>query len=152
MKQFTFLLMLLMPLISAQLTAQNDFANINEAYKQSADLNKPIMLVFSGSDWCKPCIALKKNILETQEFAAVSDRLIMMILDFPYKKVNQLSKAEKEHNEGLAEQFNPDGQFPRVVFIDADGRLVSELSYRKGMQSESFIEDLKRIIRAYETN
>ena len=29
--------------------------------------NKPMLLSFTGSDWCPPCMALKKNVFQKKE-------------------------------------------------------------------------------------
>ena len=48
-------------------------------------------MIFSGSDWCKPCINLKQSILLTDEFAKFSgEEMVLLELDFPYKKKNKL--------------------------------------------------------------
>ncbi len=152
MKQVTIWLLLLLSLSSAQLTAQSEFLPIEQVYEQAAEEDKLIMMVFSGSDWCKPCIALKEQILSSKAFTTQAEQLIMLYLDFPYKKANQLSKEERTRNELLAEEYNADGQFPRLVFVDANEAVVSEISYTKSMTAESFVEDVQRIINAYETN
>ena len=138
--------------LSTQLFAQTDYLHINRAYEQSTTESKPIMLVFSGSDWCKPCIQLKKDILESPEFTEISDQVIFMYLDFPYKKANRLSKAETKHNEQLAEQYNKEGHFPRVLFINNKGELLQEVLYEKGKPTETFIANIKKIIDNYENN
>jgi len=111
MKPLAFLLFLA---ISTTLATQSDFLHIDQALKQSAEEDKPIMLVFSGSDWCKPCIQLKKEILETEAFSETANHLIFLYLDFPYRKANRLSKEETSHNEELAERYNKDGHFPKI--------------------------------------
>lgn len=132
-----------------QLSAQSDFLHIDQAFQYSKKESKPIMLVFSGSDWCKPCIKLKKSILESKDFHEISDQLIFMYLDFPYKKANRLSKEKTKHNEKLAERYNKKGYFPRIVFIDNNGQILNEIIYKKGMSTEKFISNTKKIIKAY---
>ena len=140
MKQVTLLLLLL---FSIGAFAQDEFLTFEDALLEAEEDDKPIMLVFSGSDWCKPCIELKKNILESESFDKVKQKLIYMNLDFPYKKVNKLSKKQTRHNEQLADRYNKQGHFPRVVLVNSTEEVVREVSYLKGMTPEEFIELLK---------
>ncbi len=136
--------------LSLQLFAQEEFLHISESLQISNSENKAIMLVFSGSDWCKPCIQLKKEILDSASFTDLTEQFVFMYLDFPYKKANRLSPEETKHNESLAEFFNPDGQFPKVVLIDGFKNKIADLNYEKGMSCESFISNLEQIIESYE--
>ena len=45
------------------------YTNIDEAVKVAQKEDKPILLQFSGSDWCKWCIKLNNEVLHTKEFA-----------------------------------------------------------------------------------
>ncbi len=38
------------------------------AQKQAKAKNKGILIEFTGSDWCRPCQELKKNVLGTPDF------------------------------------------------------------------------------------
>jgi len=143
MKQITIFLLLIS---SFQVYGQNDFLTFEKALQRSKEENKPVMLVFSGSDWCKPCMALKKNVLETTEFNTVKDELIFMYLDFPFKRSNRLSKEETKHNENLAERYNPHGYFPKTILVDSQGNLILEIRYEKGMASNDFIDQIKKEI------
>ena len=42
--------------------------NVKEAIKISEKQKKPLMLFFTGSDWCGWCIRLQKEVLKTPEF------------------------------------------------------------------------------------
>src|SRR6187399_3198314 len=91
----------------------NWLTDFDQAKQQAKEKNQLILLNFSGSDWCAPCIQMKKEIFEKQEFIDFADKnLVLVKADFPRHKKNQLDAKQKEHNEKLAEQFNPNGKFP----------------------------------------
>ena len=48
--------------------SQNWKTNFEEAKTQAMNENKNILLVFSGSDWCAPCIKLDKTVWQSEEF------------------------------------------------------------------------------------
>jgi thiol-disulfide isomerase/thioredoxin len=69
--------------------------NFNEAKLLTQKQHKYILLNFSGSDWCGPCIRLHMEILETPVFEKFADScLIMVNADLPRMKKNQLSAQQ----------------------------------------------------------
>src|SRR5688572_7513602 len=93
----------------------NDF----EAAKTIAQENhKYILLNFSGSDWCAPCIKMKQEVFENEDFLDIAEKQLVLIrADFPRVKKNQLSKEQQKHNEVLAEKYNPTGKFPYTLLL-----------------------------------
>lgn len=92
---------------------------------KAKETNKNILLVFSGSDWCAPCIKFKKQFLEAPEFVDFAkENLIYHPADFPRLKKNQLPKAKQEDNDRLAEQYNPSGAFPLVLLLTPEGKII----------------------------
>lgn len=127
----------------AQICAgQDSFLHFESAKEIALNESKSILMVFSGSDWCKPCIQFKKEILESEEFKKSDQDLILLYLDFPYKRQNALSKDELVHNEALAEIYNADGKFPKIILLDAQGNEIIEIEYNKNLSPDSFIEEL----------
>lgn len=91
-----------------------------------------IILVFSGSDWCGPCIKLDKTIWQSEEFKSYAkDHWVLLRADFPRKKENRLAEAQVASNAKLAEAYNPKGYFPLVVVLDAHGKVLGETGYKK---------------------
>jgi len=125
------------------LVAQSVTTNFNEAVEVAKDQDKQILMVFSGSDWCKPCIQLRKEILESEEFKSYSvNHLVLLELDFPYRKKNMLSKTQVAHNEQLAEIFNPKGIFPFVLLLDSSVDVIKVVTYKRGMSPDIFLEHI----------
>ena len=101
------------------------YSDYDMAKKEAGIEGKYMLLYFSGSDWCKPCIQLSKNILDTQTFSEYAKgNFIPVKLDFPKMKKNKLSKNSEERNETLAEKFNPNGVFPLLVFLDKNEKMI----------------------------
>src|SRR5277367_1785210 len=103
----------------------NWLGNFNEATSEAAKSHKLILINFSGSDWCGPCIRLRKEILESNTFENyASDHLVLVRADFPRQKKNQLPKEQIKLNETLADQYNPDGKFPFTLLVDEHGKVL----------------------------
>jgi thioredoxin-related protein len=117
--------------------------NFSEAKSQAISDHKMILLNFSGSDWCGPCIKLKKEVFESAEFEKyASENLVLVRADFPRQKKNQLPREQVTKNEELAEKYNPKGLFPLTVLIDSKGNIVKEW---EGFQlsKEKFIAEVR---------
>lgn len=118
--------------------------NMEQARAEAKADHKLVLLYFSGSDWCGPCIKLKKDVYESDAFAAyAAQRLVLVRADFPRAKKNQLSPEQTAHNERLAERYNPDGQFPLSVLLDADGKVLrSWAGYPASLTAQSLTHDI----------
>ena len=88
------------------------------AKKQAAAEKKPILMFFTGSDWCIWCQRLHQDVLDTDEFKDFSDKLVLLELDFPQEK--ELPAELKKQNAELADKFKVDG-YPCTVVLAADG-------------------------------
>ncbi len=72
---------------SVFVSAQEWQATFSEAVSTSVKVQKPIILVFSGSDWCASCMKLERSIWESKEFIAYSkENYVLYRADFPQKK------------------------------------------------------------------
>lgn len=133
-----FLSILLIPAIS--LYSQNWLTDFEKAKEQASADDKPIILVFSGSDWCVPCMKLEREIWEKETFIDYADsNYVMLRADFPKRKKNRLPEAQQKHNEMLAEKYNSTGAFPLVVVLDAEGNVLGRTGY-KSIEPEAYIE------------
>ena len=109
--------------------------------------NKWILLNFSGSDWCAPCIKLKKDVFDKPEFGEyAAQHLVLVRADFPRHKKNKLSDKQTAHNEGLAEKYNPQGKFPLTLLLDAEGTVIKTWDGFNGDSPDEFIKQLDKNI------
>jgi thioredoxin-related protein len=130
----------------SQVTWLGDF---NTATTEAAKTHKLILVNFSGSDWCGPCIRERKEILETSTFENfASDHLVLVRADFPRQKKNMLSKDQIKLNEQLAEKYNPDGKFPYTLLIDEHGKVLKEWDGFPNESPEQFIEQISEFTHA----
>lgn len=99
--------------------------NFNETAKDAKASHKLILVNFSGSDWCGPCIRLRNEILESKVFENyASEKLLLVRADFPRQKKNKLPEAQVKLNEALAERYNKDGKFPFTLLLDENGKVL----------------------------
>ena len=108
-----------------------------------ARAEKRILLInFTGSDWCPPCIMLHRQVFSQPEFADYAAKhLVLLEVDFPHGKAQ--SDAQKMANGKLADRFGIDG-FPTVVLLDSSGKKIGELGYMPG-GPKAFIAALEKL-------
>lgn len=124
--------------------------NWNNSYEKAKSLakeeSKPILLVFSGSDWCAPCIKLEREIWNSKAFTEYAkSNLILLKADFPRRKKNKISPEQMEMNKELAESYNHEGLFPLVIALDNEGHILGKTGYKK-VDAEDYITHLEQII------
>lgn len=127
--------------------SQHWLTNIEEAKAKATAENKTIVLVFSGSDWCAPCIKLDKNVWQSEEFKAYADeKLVLVRADFPKKKANVLPEALQNSNKALAENYNQEGYFPLVVVLNAQGKVIAKKGY-ENQNAAKYVAELQALIK-----
>ncbi len=120
---------------------QTDF---EKAKTEAKTENKFILLNFSGSDWCGPCIRLHKEIFGSEVFTKYADeKLVLVNADFPRLKKNMLSKEQQKQNDALADKYNSDGAFPLTLLLDADGKVIKKWEGFPSETPDEFTDDVK---------
>lgn len=119
--------------------------NPYQAFAAAAQSGKNIMLVFSGSDWCVPCIQFNKKVLADSTFLSfANDHLILLEADFPQRK--KIPQPLRQQYDSLAAAFNPAGAFPQVVLLSPEKKLMAHIPYRQ-QSPEGFIAALKQLMQ-----
>ena len=120
--------------------------NFTEAQKQAKATHKQILINFSGSDWCGPCIRLRKEILESETFEQyAAANLLLVRADFPRQKKNQLPKEQVKLNESLAQVYNKDGKFPFTVLVDENGKVLKSWEGFPDVSPQAFVSEIDKL-------
>ncbi len=120
--------------------AQDWKFDFEEAKLLAKEKNQNIVLFFTGSDWCPPCIRLERNIFSNQEFIEFADeKFIWVKADFPKRKKNKLSLAQQKKNEVLAQKYNRKWVFPVILVLDKEGKVLGVTGYRRGFDAKKYI-------------
>ncbi|MEO5947580.1 MAG: thioredoxin family protein [Chitinophagaceae bacterium] len=142
MRTFSLYFLILFSLIN--MGWENDF---EQAQKKAEVEHKFILLNFSGSDWCGPCIRLRKGIFETESFINFAgNKLVLINADFPRLKKNQLSKEQQKKNDKLADKYNSQGAFPYTLLLNANGKIIKSWEGYPGLSPEQFISQINSSI------
>ncbi len=126
-----------------QASAEGWLTDVAEAKRVAAEKQMPIVVNFSGSDWCGWCIKLGKEVFSQEAFLAYAkDNVVLLEADFPRR--TQQDKAVAAQNKALAGKYGIQG-FPTVIIIDATGKEIARTGYRRG-GPESYVKHLKELI------
>ena len=112
--------------------------DLDKALKEAGEKNKNVLVEFTGSDWCPPCIAMRKNVFSKKEFVEKASKdFILVELDFP-KGDEELAKK----NEPLAKKYKIEG-FPTVILLDSSGKEFTRFFASEYPKVDAFLEHLK---------
>lgn len=85
--------------------------------------NRPVLLEFTGSDWCPPCKMLAANVFSKDSFKEfASANLVPVKLDFPRSKTQ--SNELREQNNTLQQEYRVRG-YPTIVLLDSTGTEIA---------------------------
>ena len=111
-------LLSLVLLLAAFSVGAQEVKTMDEALQKAQAGSRKIVLYFSGSDWCAPCIQFKKKFIQSPEFQAFA----------------QNNLDQEKANESLADQFNPKGIFPLILVLDNKQKILKKW---EGLPQES---------------
>lgn len=121
--------------------------DFTEARKQATETNRNIILSFSGSDWCVPCMRMKKDYFESDEFRSfAAGNLVLLRADFPRSKKSRLSAEQEKKNEALADKYNPQGKFPYTLLLDRDGKIIRSWDGCPDTKVSVFVDEIRKAI------
>ncbi|GAA0722599.1 hypothetical protein GCM10009430_25170 [Aquimarina litoralis] len=127
-------------LLSTTVIAQDWKYDFEEAKVLAKEKNQNIVLLFTGSDWCPPCIKLERKIFSNTDFKKFADeKFVWVKADFPKRKKNRLSEEQQKKNFSLANRYNKKMVFPVILVIDQEGQVLGATGYRK-MSANRYME------------
>jgi len=103
-----------------------------QALATAKGARKYVLLNFTGSDWCGPCIEMRRSVFAKPDFLSFAQKsLILVEIDYPRRKA--LSEKTTKQNERLMHQYGIDRSgFPTVVLLNPDGKILGQLEGYSG--------------------
>jgi len=112
---------------------EEEYSNLNwltdfeQAKKESESSKKPILMYFTGSDWCGPCKLLKKDFFSTEAFKNKAENFVLLMVDMP-RRLDVITPDQKKKNKVLVKKYNQKGGYPNLVALNDNLNVIGELS------------------------
>jgi thioredoxin-related protein len=124
-------------------------ANWLTDYKAALSLaqkeNKAVLMDFTGSDWCPPCMVLNKKVFRSDVFKEFADKnLVLLKVDFP--QMTPQAPEVAMQNARLAEHYRTQDQLPTVILTDGKGEVLGGMAGYDFRPAGDYVSMLERIL------
>ncbi|APG65006.1 hypothetical protein LPB136_06390 [Tenacibaculum todarodis] len=118
----------------------------DDALKRAKAENKPLLVYFTGSDWCGPCKVLGKKLFKTEKFQEyATNKFVLYKADFPRNK-DLVEEKTRKINEEIQARFGQ-SKFPTMLIVNSKEQ---ELGIKQGMyMTEYYYPFFDKAIRAF---
>lgn len=142
MKTFNLLLTFLLLTATSTFAAEGWTTDYEAAFAKAKKEKKAVLLEFTGSDWCLPCIEMRKNVFSKKEFLkAASKDFILVEIDLPAG-----NKALKKKNIPYVQKHKVEG-FPTIVLLDTDKKEFHRFIASEYPTTKKFLAHLKSSLK-----
>jgi len=115
----------------------------SEALRQAKEMNRPVLVDYTGSDWCSWCMKLDKEVFSQSAFIDYAkSSLILVKVDFPRRKSQ--TPEQQATNEKLMNQYGVQG-FPTIILLSAEGKELNRTGYQPG-GAEAYVKHLQGLL------
>jgi thioredoxin-related protein len=117
-----------------------DFTQYEQAKTEAQAQKKELLVVITGSKWCKPCIKMKRNVFDNQEFIEYAqNRFVIFEIDVEMP-MNFNSENYKTYT--TFKEKHQTSAFPTLIITDTEGN--KKLLIDEGLTSlEKTMKQLK---------
>lgn len=108
----------------------------DEAMAAAGQTGRPVLTIFTGSDWCPHCVTLEQQVLKTDTFRAwAEDRVVLLMIDLPREGI---SKEERQARSRVCIKYGV-RTFPSALLIGPDGRKIALQTGYLGQSPETWV-------------
>lgn len=131
--------------MAAAVASDRWLRDYDEAMAAAERTGRPVLTIFTGSDWCPHCITLEKKVLETAEFLEwAEDRVVLLMIDLPQQGISQ---EERHARSRVCIKYGV-RTFPNTVLIGPDGAKITAQSGYHGQAPEAWLAALDEHVPA----
>lgn len=119
--------------------SQEWLTDYDEALAESTLTGKPVLTLFTGSDWCPHCRTLEEQVFDSQAFSQwAEDHAILLMIDLPQAGISQAVRSERSR---ICIKYGV-RTFPSVLVLDSSGEKLAEQKGYRGASATSWIKQL----------
>jgi protein disulfide-isomerase len=128
----------------APLNQINWYTNYAQAVQEAQKARKPILLFFTGSDWCGWCKKMHQEIFASPDFISqVGNGFVFVDVDFPMN--TKLPAELAQQNTQLKQKYGVTG-YPTVIILDSNENFIAETGYRPG-GGKAYADYLRQLLQ-----
>ena len=117
----------------------------DEAMASAEQTGRPVLTIFTGSDWCPHCVTLEKKVLDSGQFLAwAQDRVVLLMINLPQQGISQ---DERNIRSRVCIKYGV-RTFPNTVLIAPDGAKIMAQSGYHGQSPEVWLASLEKHVPA----
>jgi protein disulfide-isomerase len=134
--------------VKVQIDKLTWYTNLDDAIHVSQKKGLPILMDFTGSDWCGWCKKLDAEVFSQKEFQDYAAKnLVLVVMDYP-RGFKSLPEGEQAYRLEIQTKFNIEG-YPTIVLTDPQGKEVARTGYQEGGAAK-YVEHLKGLLAPIE--
>ena len=119
--------------------------NFDDAMRAAEQTGRPVLTIFTGSDWCPHCVTLEKKVLDSQQFLAwAENRVVLLMIDLPQQGISQ---EERHARSRVCIKYGV-RTFPNTVLIAPDGAKIMAQSGYHGQTPEAWLATMEKHVPA----
>lgn len=126
---------------AAEATHLSWHSSYETAMGEAERTGRPVLTVFTGSDWCPHCKTLEKNVLESGAFREWAERnVVLLMIDLPEHGISEAVRVERSKvciKYGVR-------NFPAVLLLGPDGTKLAEKRGYQGQSPASWIAEMSK--------
>jgi len=107
-----------------------------QAMETAQETGRPVLTIFTGSDWCPHCRTLEDHVLATKTFLDWADgRVVLLMIDLPQHGISQAVRAERSQ---VCIQYGV-RTFPSALLTDHEGRKLALVTGYTGQSPANWV-------------
>lgn len=112
----------------------------DSALATATSTGRPVLTLFTGSDWCPHCKTLEHNVFGSDVFQAwARENVVLLMIDLPQAGISQAVRNERSQiciNYGVR-------TFPSVLLLGPDGRKITAQTGYKGQSAGEWLTSMQ---------
>lgn len=134
-----------MAVAGSALASDRWLRDYDDAMRAAEQTGRPVLTIFTGSDWCPHCVTLEKKVLDSQQFLAwAENRVVLLMIDLPQQGISQ---EERHARSRVCIKYGV-RTFPNTVLIAPDGAKIMAQSGYHGQTPEAWLATLEKHVPA----
>ncbi|MFD0963861.1 thioredoxin family protein [Pseudofulvibacter geojedonensis] len=151
MKRILVVVFLLVAIISVAQGKKDELhweTNFDKAKEISKKEKKPILIMFTGSDWCPPCKMLKADFFQSDKFANQANKFVLLMVDLPRNR-DLVGEEQYKANMVINKKYGV-RSIPVVMAVDANGGIIDKIkSYNSARDTAPHFKFIEKVLKKY---